>query len=457
VTVGARVLLLGALAACCAAAAAQVFVMVRIGPTAGFVLPVALLVAVVVVRNPVLGVQLAILAVPLEYFSVKLGALAGLSVSELLLLLGAAAALAQWALRGELPAVPPALRALLAICVAIALGYTVARDSVIVTKVLLMWSAFTIVGINLAGAPLSEVRRTMICLALAGGLVSALAIATGGTQTLTAGGEIVSNRAQGSFSQPNVLGFFLVMTVPVAIVLATQGSWAFRALMAAAAALSIVGLMLSLSRTSLLGTALGFGVLLLWPPFRRLAFAALAVLVVFALLNSKALAQSHQIAVVTSRLGTLAHGNVVQSDPRFRIYRTVPDVFAAHPWLGVGEGNFSLVSQEFGLRDLDGLPFDHAHNVVLTFAAELGTAGLIGLAWLFFAVGRLVAGAIRTRADPLTGALGLALGAAMIGNIITSLGDYPPRTNVIAAVFVAEVAMLAALARIRDQAARRSA
>ena len=64
-----------------------------------------------------------------------------------------------------------------------------------------------------------------------------------------------------------------------------------------------------------------------------------------ALINGKALAESHQVAVVTSRLGTLAHGNVVQSDPRFKIYRAVPGVFANHPWLGVGEGNFSLVSR----------------------------------------------------------------------------------------------------------------
>ena len=105
-TVGARALLLGGLAACCAAAAVQVLVMAQVGPAAGFVLPVALLVAIAVLRKPVVGVQLAILAVPLEYFSVKLGALAGLSVSELLLLLCAAATLTQWILAGRAPAVP---------------------------------------------------------------------------------------------------------------------------------------------------------------------------------------------------------------------------------------------------------------------------------------------------------------------------------------------------------------
>jgi O-antigen ligase len=115
------------------------------------------------------------------------------------------------------------------------------------------------------------------------------------------------------------------------------------------------------------------------------------------------------------------------------------------------------VSREYGLRDLDGLPYDHAHNVVLTFAAELGAAGLLALGWLFVCVGRLVLGAVGARGEPVIGGLGLALAASMVGNVLTSLGDYPPRTNVIAAVFIAQVGMLAALARARSQAAARSA
>lgn len=458
-TVGARFLLLGGIAAACVLAVAQVMAMAQLGTPAGFVLPIAVVVVIAVVHRPVIGVQLAALAVPLEYFSIKLGAFAGLSITELLLLLGAGATLLEWAVLGRMPPVPTALRALALICLVIALGFTVARDTAIVTKVLLMWSAFAIVGIQLADSPVADVRRTMACMALAGGLVSLLAIATSGTQTLVEGGAVVTNRAQGSFAQPNTLGFFLVMTLPIAIVLATQqGSVWLRAIMAVAAVLSTTGLMLSLSRTSLLGTALSFGVLLLSPPFRRLAFAALAVLLVFSFANARALSQSHQVEVVTSRLGTLGQGgSVVRDDPRFEIYSAVPGVFADHPWLGVGEGNFPLVSRVTGLRDDAGDPFDHAHNVVLTFAAELGALGLIALLWLFVAIGRLVLGAIRTRGDPLTGALGLALAASMVGNVMTSLGDYPPRNNVIAATFITQVGMLAALARAHAQAARRSA
>ncbi|MBE2318743.1 O-antigen ligase family protein [Solirubrobacter sp. CPCC 204708] len=454
-TVGSRVLLLGGIAAACMVAAAQVMVMAQLGAPAGFVVPIAIVVAIAVVRRPVLGLQLALLAVPLEFFSFKAGGLAGFSVTELLLLLSAASTLLEWSILGRVPPVPPALRALAAICLVIALGFTVARDTALVTKVLVMWSAFAVIGTQVANLPLSEVRRTLVCMALAGGLVSLLAIATSGTQTLVAGGAAVTGRAQGSFSQPNTLGFFLLMTLPIAMVLATRGSVWLRAVMAVAAALSVVALMLSLSRTSLLGAALSFLVLLLSPPFRRLAFVALAVLLVFAFANARALSQSHQVEVVTSRLGTLGQGtSVVRDDPRFKIYSAVPEIFGEHPWLGVGAANFRLISLAAGLNE-GGEPYEHAHNVVLTFAVELGTAGVIALLWLLAAVGRLVVHAVRSRGDPVTGALGLALTASMVGNVMTSLGDYPPRNNVVAATFIAQVGMLVALARA--QAAARSA
>jgi O-antigen ligase len=454
VTVGSRVLLLGGIAAACMAAAVQVMVMQRLGGAAGFVVPVAVVAVIAVVRRPLLGLQLALLAVPLEYFSFKVGGLVGFSATELLLLLTAGATLLEWAILGRVPPVAPPLRALALICLVIALGFTVARDTEAVTKVLLMWSTFTVIGIQLANSPLPEVQRTLACMALAGGLVSLLAIATSGTQTVVAGGAAVEGRAQGSFPQPNTMGFFLLMTLPIAMVLATRGAAWLRAVMAVVAALSVMALMLSLSRTSLLGAALGFCVLLLSPPFRRLAFVALAVLLAFAFANARALSQSHQVEVVTSRLGTLTQGgNAVRNDPRFEIYSAVPGIFADHPWLGVGAHNFPLIAREAGLEEGDE-PYDHAHNVVLTFAVELGTVGLVALLWLLVAIGRLVVDAARTRGDPVTGALGLALAASMVGSVMTSLGDYPPRNNVIAATFIAQVGMLVALARA--QAAARS-
>lgn len=442
-----RTLLLTALLACFVAAALDTLLIYQLGVPAGLGLTLFVVVAILIAGRPVLGVQLALLAVPLEALSFDLGGVAGLSPVEILLLLTACLALGRWVLEGRIPTVPPALRALAAICVVVGLSVTVAVDQVAVTKVLLMWTAFTVVGILVAESSEVELRRILVCIAVAGGVVGAIAVSGVGSQSLVGGGAVATGRAQGGFSQPNVLGFFLAISIPVALVQTADGPLGRRMIMGVLVVFGVWGLMLSLSRTSLVGTALGVLLLLLWPPFRRIAVVVLTALALFALFNAKALQASNQISVLSGRLETLTRSNAVQSDPRWDIYRTATKIIGDHPWLGIGEGNFPVVSPGYGLQAHGGLPYQHAHDIVLTFGAELGLLGILALAWLAFAVARLAWIAIQARADPRFGLLGLGLVAAMAGVVLTNLGDYPPRTNVIAATFVIEVGVLAAFAR----------
>jgi O-antigen ligase len=447
VTLAGRTAFVGALLVACAVlGATQTYALDTLGVAAGLGLPLAVVTAIAVFRDPIVGVILALLAVPLEVFAFSLGA-AGLTGSELLLLLTAGVSVVRWAFAGRIPEVHSALKAVAVLCLLIALGFAVAEDTVIVTKILLMWSAFTIVAIQVSQASPADIRRILIALALAGGVVGAIAVANGGNQSLVAGGQIATNRAQGSFEQPNVLGFFLVMAVPAAVVMAMRGAWWIRIPMVLCAAAGLAGLMLSLSRTSLVGTILGLSLLCLWPPFRRLALLGLTALLLFSLLNMEALQQSQQVSVVAGRLGTLTRSNAVSDDPRYAIYRTAPEIIVRNPWLGVGAGNFSLASRPYGLYDQDGVPYDHAHNIALTVGAELGLAGLLVLLWIGVSVTRLTVRAIGSRGDPDTGPLGLAVAAAMVGVLMTNLGDYPPRTNVIAATFLVLVGILVALDR----------
>lgn len=446
-TLAGRSAFIGALLVICVAlGAAQTLAFDELGLLVGLGLPVATVILVVVFRSPVTGVILAFLAVPLEVFAFSFG-FAGLTPSESLLLLTALATLLRWAYDGQMPEVPSALRAVSALCVLIALGYAVAEDTVIVTKILLMWSSFTVVAIMVANSSPTDIRRILLALAISGGIVGAIAVANGANQSLVAGGNIATNRAQASFAQPNVLGFFLGMAIPATVVLAVRSSWALRVPLAIAVAAGLAGLMLSLSRTSLVGTILGLSLLLLWPPFRRLATVGLAALVIFATLNIDTLQRSQQVEVVTGRLETLTRSNVVSDDPRAAIYRTAPKLIVAHPWLGVGAGNFSLASRPYGLYDQDGVAYDHAHNLGLTIGSELGIPGLLVLIWIAVAVFRLTLRAVTARGDPVTGPLGLGVAAAMVGVVMTNLGDYPPRTNVIAATFLILVGILAALDR----------
>jgi O-antigen ligase len=453
VSLAARSAVLVALLACFAAGAAVVVVMDVAGPMAGLALPVAAAVAAVVGVRPIVGVQLAVLAVPLEFFSLRVGGETGLSPTEMLLLVSAGATLAHWSITVARPQVPMVLRAATATCVLIALGYAVAEDTLIVTKILVMWSAFVIAAVLVANSDEREITRLMYCVAIAGGIAGFVAVAGGSNQSLVEGGLIATNRAQASFAQPNVLGFFLVLAIPAAVVLAVRGRGMTRAFMALMAAGAVWGLMLSLSRTSLIGTFLGLGILLLWPDFRRWAAVGLAALALFALFNVQALEQSQQISVVTQRLATLGRTTTVESDPRLEMWKTTPKIIAANPLLGVGAGNYSVAAKRYALLDQNDMPFDHAHDVPLTIGAELGIPGLVVLAWFVVALGAMVLRAIEARGDPVRGALLLALAATMVGVAPISLADYPPRTNAIAATFILEVGALAALLRHARRAA----
>ena len=452
-TLASRSAIVAALIACVAAGAAEAVVMQQLGLAAGLALPIGAAVAVVVVRTPILGVQLALLAVPLEFFSLRVGGDAGVSPTEMLMLLTAAAALARWAIAARIPFIPPPLRALAAFCVLILFGYVVAEDTLVVTKILLMWSAFVIAGVLVASGPPRELERVMVCLALAGGIAGLVAIAGGADQTLQEGGVIATGRAQAGFAQPNVLGFFLVLAIPAAVALGIRGRGLMRAVMAVMAIAGLVGLMLTLSRTSLVGAAVGMGVLTLLPGFRRIAAVGIAALAIFVLVNFQALQESQQVTVVTHRLATLGESRAVGSDPRLKIYRTTPRMIADHPVFGVGAGNYSLAARRYGVLDEENQPYDHAHNVPLTLTAELGLPGLFVFVWFVLSLGQVLLRALRLRGDPVRGALMVAIAAGMIGSIVTSAGDYPPRTNAIAATFIVLVGVLWGLVRASERAA----
>jgi O-antigen ligase len=446
VTLPGRTILAAALAACIAAGLLQALVAAELGVVAALALPVAAAVAVAVWQWPIVGVQLALLAVPLEFFSVRMGGAAGLSPTELLMLLTAACASVHWALRGR-PRIPRSLQALAALCVAVAISVVVAEDQAIVGKIVLMWSAFTVVGILVAHAEPADLRRLLACLAIAGGVAGIVAVAGGTDQSLVGGGAVATNRAQASFQQPNVLAFFLVMAIPVAIGLTAGRSLGGRIFYLALAGGAVWGLMLTLSRTGLIGTAVGLCVLLMWPGFRRMAVVALAALLIFSMVNLDSIAESRQASVVGERLATLGSSQTVERDPRFEIYDGALEMIADHPLAGVGAGNFSLVADRYSIRDHEGAAFDHAHNVLLTVAAELGVLGVLALLWVVVAIARDAWRAVGRRRDPRTGVLGLAVVAAFAAVAIPSLGDYPPRTNAIAATFFVLVGVLAALSR----------
>ena len=207
----------------------------------------------------------------------------------------------------------------------------------------------------------------------------------------------IPGRAVGNLRQPNHLSSVLLWSIVAAIWLGENGTIR-RSLALALSVFILFVIVLSGSRTGALGTM----TLAAWGLLdRRLSRASRVALLlspvayVLLWLGATEWAHwSHQMFGGETRFSTA--GDV--SSSRFAIWSNTLDLIKAHPWFGVGFGefNFAWTLTPFPHRPV--AFFDHAHNLVLQFAVELGlplaalVLGLLG--WALFEATRnaIVAG-----------------------------------------------------------------
>ncbi len=178
-------------------------------------------------------------------------------------------------------------------------------------------------------------------------------------------------RAVGNLRQPNHLCSLLLWGV-VAVVWLSEAKAFKQGVAGAIALLLMFAVVLSASRSGVVGAVL----LALWGALdRRLSgrarIALLLAPLVYALLWAGAAALAHlsQHAFMGE---TRFSGAGDISSSRFGIWANTLALIRAHPWAGVGFGEFNFA---WTLTPFPGRPvafFDHAHNLPLHLAAELG-------------------------------------------------------------------------------------
>lgn len=215
-------------------------------------------------------------------------------------------------------------------------------------------------------------------------------------------------RAYGTFGQPNPFAGYLGLVLPIALAL---GLWAFAAALRAhavmrlrllalagyalaAGAVIATGIFASWSRGAWLGAAAGVvAVLVLISRAGRILVLAGAIvaLLVFPVLP----ADVHvRLADFARYFGTWNARGVPVNDANFSVLERVAhwqvawEMFADHPWLGIGVGNWDVIYAKYAFGQWTD-PMGHAHNALFHFAAE---AGLVGaFTYLWFWLGSLAA------------------------------------------------------------------
>lgn len=418
-------------------------------PIVALGLPAVATITAVVFWRPMAGVCMAVLAIPLEQVAVPAGGAAELTPAKGLLVLVAAAATVRWVTGGSVAPPRKLWIPFAGLLLVMSIGITFADDSFVVVKLTVQWTAFLIVAMLVGSADRAQLERIFMALAVAGGILGTVAVATSGEQVLVEGGAAATGRAQAGFDHPALLAFFLVLAFPPATALALHGRrLALRPVWAGCAGLCVAGIAFSLTRGAILALALSLLVLLFLPAFRRWAVVAIVLLAVFAAFNARAIQDSPQLEVIGQRLSTITETQATASNQRPYIWSKTPSMIADHPIFGVGAGNFSSWAPRYAIVGYDGAPFIHAHNVPLTIAAE---NGIIGLALLLtFGVAVVVVGLralLRGMHSPHY-AFAVAAAASVAAAFITGMLDDPAATVVIMAAILILIGCLAAAERL---------
>ena len=238
------------------------------------------------------------------------------------------------------------------------------------------------------------------CLLASGYLVALIAIIQSvvtnlatvpGTDTAFAYGGVL--RAFATFGNPNFLGVFFAMLLPVAIhELLHSTTWASRLLFANVLVVMVLALLLTFSRSAWLAAGVALLALLL-ASGRRGRLAAVGALLTLALFAGLLLATRPAQPSSASTVSTLVHRvlSITESGgstrSRIGVWEGSLRVIVSRPLTGYGPDTFGIVYPRYRTGDwAPGYLIDKAHNEVLQLAATEGAFGVAAYVWLIAAM-----------------------------------------------------------------------
>ncbi len=179
----------------------------------------------------------------------------------------------------------------------------------------------------------------------------------------------------------NVLGNFLIAFLPLALAFVVWGrGWLWRGYFGVCSLLTATAVLVTASRSSLIGLLALFFVFALFLTARR---PRLSLLVVASLV----------VAGVGGTVFILMTGftNIESGASRWELWRSVTGLVGDYPLTGGGLGQFENHFLKYATPGIYAYPQPHAHNIFLQSWAEFGLAGFIAIMLtLASAVGLLV-------------------------------------------------------------------
>ncbi|QAA32016.1 O-antigen ligase family protein [Clostridium manihotivorum] len=204
----------------------------------------------------------------------------------------------------------------------------------------------------------------------------------------------VRPRVQSTLDNPNTLGAFQVlMLFPlISITRAENKSVVFKVLSIVTSVMCFINLIMSMSRSAMMGFAIGLVLLLLLFGKRLLLILIPVAGIILAIPSS------------ISRIKQITDSN--QNESRIRIWNSAIKMIKEQPYFGVGNGNFIVkypkytkLYPQFKEQGVDVFP---SHNSYLKIASELGIVGELSFWLIIIFILREAAHFMKNKSQTLT-------------------------------------------------------
>ena len=258
--------------------------------------------------------------------------------------------------------------------VSAALGVDPARSiPLVVISVLTLGYATAIV---IAYRPGLEVVGPELLVAV-GGVIAVMALTSAGSLSATDAGTVVTGRLTGPFSQPNELGMFCAVLLPMAVAcLVTAATPRRAALIGLAAAAIAAACVMSMSRGAWIGATVALVALAICEPATRRALTAVGLTIAATCAAALTVSSSAPVlGIIGQRIRSIGDPTQNEYDDRPLTWAEAWRQATEHPWFGVGPGGFkSAAADSSSAVSLD--PADHPHDLFLTVLADRGVVGV---------------------------------------------------------------------------------
>lgn len=228
----------------------------------------------------------------------------------------------------------------------------------------------------------------------------------------------IAGRAVSFFENPNMLGEYAMMLLPVAValVLSAKKSRERSAWMCVAAATGLC-LIFTWARGAWLGALAAFFIFAVLYTKKTIPFMLLCLVLVPFL--PVVLPES-----IVSRMTSIGDMSDSSTSYRFFIYKSAFDMISRFFLTGIGAGNknFSSVYVSYSYSGIESAP--HAHNLFFQLIIELGALGLIVFVAAMMIYIQSTVTAIGKEKDPYLRGLQLACACGVFASLVQGMTDY---------------------------------